>query len=235
MAREHEVLPTYVDDEPHVPVVNEESQARAYETAHATIDTHDPGWEGSTFARSEMKTVPLTPTPSDAGRVRTPTGGAREIRATRNPQAEHAALDPVKPRFLLGTALIFVGALSGGALVALALVFAVAALRGAPQGTAPTPTVLPETPPPAAAVRPPNADADAAGEVAAALSAVQVRSNRRVLVKVNGQPRDYSPVDLRLGPGVYAISAALPGKPASEKAVRVVVGAAAIKPIQFEF
>jgi hypothetical protein len=68
-----------------------------------------------------------------------------------------------------------------------------------------------------------------------ATGTLKIRSNRRVLVKVNGQPRDYSPLDLPIAPGTYTVSAALPGKPDSEQTVTVTLQSGAIEPVNFTF
>ena len=64
---------------------------------------------------------------------------------------------------------------------------------------------------------------------------LKVRSNRRVLVKINGQPKDYTPLDLPTDSGKYTISAALPGKPDSEQTFTVDLKPGVIEPVNFTF
>lgn len=83
----------------------------------------------------------------------------------------------------------------------------------------------------------PKTDPKSAGtpKPSGATGTLKIRSNRRVLVKVNGQPRDYSPLDLPIAPGTYTVSAALPGKPDSEQTVTVTLQSGAIEPVNFTF
>jgi hypothetical protein len=68
-----------------------------------------------------------------------------------------------------------------------------------------------------------------------ATGTLKIRSNRRVLVKINGQPRDYSPLDLPTAAGSYTVSAALPGKPETEQTKTVELKAGAVESINFTF
>ena len=211
MPRDHE-------GDSHAPVVHEDGQARSYASAHATIDTHDAGWEGSTFSRSDTKHhSSATPGLAEGPRAR----GPSDIRASGNPHLE-AHLAPTRPKASLTR--LFFGALVAGAVASASTVWGLAQLRTEPPPTAPPigqPAVdVVETSHPAAPSRP---------------STVHVRSNRRTLVKVNGEPRDYSPLDIVLPPGTYRIAALLPGKPDSERAVRVEVGPDPDIPVDFQF
>lgn len=64
---------------------------------------------------------------------------------------------------------------------------------------------------------------------------LKIRSNRRVLVKVNGQPRDYSPVDLPVPSGNYLITVSLPGRPDTEQTREVELEPGSVHPVNFTF
>ncbi len=64
---------------------------------------------------------------------------------------------------------------------------------------------------------------------------LKIRSNRRVLVKVNGQPKDYSPLDLPMSSGDYVITAALPGRPDTEQTLTVTLEGGVVEPVNFSF
>jgi hypothetical protein len=69
----------------------------------------------------------------------------------------------------------------------------------------------------------------------ASVGILRIRSNRRVLVKVNGQAKEYSPLDLELAPGSYQVSAALPGRPETEQSLTVELAGGATEPVSFSF
>ncbi len=70
---------------------------------------------------------------------------------------------------------------------------------------------------------------------AGAKGTLKIRSNRRVLVKVNGQPKDYTPLDLPADAGAYSITAALPGKPDSEQSFTVDLKSGVTESVNFSF
>lgn len=70
---------------------------------------------------------------------------------------------------------------------------------------------------------------------AGAKGTLKIRSNRRVLVKVNGQPKDYTPLDLPADAGAYTISAALPGKPDSEQSFSIDLKSGVTEAVNFSF
>lgn len=51
--------------------------------------------------------------------------------------------------------------------------------------------------------------------------AIEVRSNRRVLIVVDGKPVDYTPANVALEPGAHVVSASLAGKPETMQSVTV--------------
>lgn len=69
---------------------------------------------------------------------------------------------------------------------------------------------------PVAAPAPRRRTAPASPKPAALGSKINVTSNRRVLVHLDGQPQGYSPMEIMVGPGTYTLSASLPGRPETE-------------------
>ncbi len=96
---------------------------------------------------------------------------------------------------------------------------------------APPPATTPKATKPKPVATPTTTTPKASG----ATGTLKIRSNRRVLIKVNGKPRDYSPLDLPIAPGTYTVSAALAGKPESEQTVTVNLQSSAIEPVNFTF
>jgi len=113
--------------------------------------------------------------------------------------------------------------------------------RGSPYASGADPLVAPaETEPPAmsaartderfrAPVSPPVATKQGA------VGTLKIRSNRRVLIKIDGKPKDYSPLDLPVTAGTYRVSAALPGRPDTEQHRDVELGSGSVLPISFTF
>lgn len=64
---------------------------------------------------------------------------------------------------------------------------------------------------------------------------LKIRSNRRVLVKINGQAKDYTPLDLPADPGKYTVTAALPGKPDSEQTFSIDLKSGSMESVNFSF
>ena len=83
-------------------------------------------------------------------------------------------------------------------------------------GTAPRPTPRPKPAP-----RP----APAAPKPAASVGTLKVDANRRVIIRVNGQPKGFTPQRLELPPGTYEVSAAMPGQADTEKKKTVTISA----------
>jgi pyruvate/2-oxoglutarate dehydrogenase complex dihydrolipoamide acyltransferase (E2) component len=83
--------------------------------------------------------------------------------------------------------------------------------------TAPKPTPTPRPQPKPAPV--------AAPKPAATVGTLKVDANRRVLIKVNGQPKGFTPQRLELPPGTYKVSAVMPGQADTEKEKSVTISA----------
>lgn len=92
-------------------------------------------------------------------------------------------------------------------------------------------------PAPAATPRPKPAPAPRAAPAPVAdLGTLKIRSNRKVLVHVNGKAIGFTPQDYRVAPGDYSVSAMLPGQPDSKQTLDTKIGAAgATVPLDFKF
>jgi hypothetical protein len=104
-----------------------------------------------------------------------------------------------------------------------------------PPTTPPATTTTPPVTPPAVTTPTKVPTKPPVKNPAASQGTLKIRSNRRVLIKVNNQPRDYSPLDLKLAPGSYTISASLPGKPESEQTFTVDLSSGETEPVNFSF
>lgn len=107
-----------------------------------------------------------------------------------------------------------------------------------PSPGAPTPSPAPQkaVPSPAPAPRPHPRTAPAATTPAAAKGTLKIRSNRRVLVYVNGQAIGYTPQDYAVSPGTFTVSAMVPGQPNTKQTRDAVVSAVGTTvPVDFTF
>ncbi len=73
------------------------------------------------------------------------------------------------------------------------------------------------------------------GPTDAKLGTLKIRSNRRVLVMVNGNPVGYPPLDLPKEPGLYRVSASLPGRPDTQQTKQVSLNRGSMAAIEFSF
>ncbi len=89
---------------------------------------------------------------------------------------------------------------------------------------------LPRNPPP-----PVTIDTTVPASNDANLGTLKVRSNRRVLVMVNGNPVGYPPLDLPKEPGLYRVSASLPGRPDTQQNQQVNLQAGDTSAVEFSF
>lgn len=64
---------------------------------------------------------------------------------------------------------------------------------------------------------------------------LKIRSNRRVLVYVNGQAIGYTPQDYKVDPGSFQVSAMVPGNPSTKQTRDAAVPAGATVPVDFTF
>jgi hypothetical protein len=100
-----------------------------------------------------------------------------------------------------------------------------------------------EEPAPAPAPRPrprpravPKPDPVPTAAPAAAKGTLKVRSNRRVLVYVNGAAIGYTPQDYKVSPGDYSVSASVPGQPGTKQTKDTSIAAAgATVAVEFNF
>lgn len=121
---------------------------------------------------------------------------------------------------------------------------------GDPNAIPVAPAAIPAPPPPAAAAAPVPAPPAAKAapkplvklptkpikkETAAKTGRLKLRSNQRVLVKVNGRATDFTPFELDLAPGTYRVTAAVPGRPDSEQTQSVTIAAGDTLPVSFSF
>ena len=88
-----------------------------------------------------------------------------------------------------------------------------------PEPAAPTPRPQPSEP------RPQPRPAPAAPKPTASVGTLKVDANRRVIIRVNGQPKGFTPQRLELPPGTYEVSAAMPGQADTEKKKTVTISA----------
>ncbi len=96
-----------------------------------------------------------------------------------------------------------------------------------PDSPEPTPSAQPATAPrPTPTPRPqPRPAPVAAPKPAATFGTLKVDANRRVIIRVNGQPKGFTPQRLELPPGTYEVSAAMPGQADTEKKKTVTIAA----------
>jgi len=96
-----------------------------------------------------------------------------------------------------------------------------------PDAPEPAPSAQPATAPrPAPGPRPqPKPVPVAAPKPAATFGTLKVDANRRVIIRVNGQPKGFTPQRLELPPGTYEVSAAMPGQADTEKKKTVTISA----------
>ncbi len=64
---------------------------------------------------------------------------------------------------------------------------------------------------------------------------LSIESNRRVIVSIDGNPSDFTPLELTVPPGTYSISAELPSRAGSQQTQTVEVEAGERKPLYFRF
>jgi tRNA A-37 threonylcarbamoyl transferase component Bud32 len=95
-----------------------------------------------------------------------------------------------------------------------------------PRPAAPARPVAKPPPPP---VEPEPEPDDAGG------TRIEVKANRRVLVFLNGNPKGFAPLTLKLPPGLHRVSAMLPGKPETEQEKEVRVRAGESPSVAFTF
>ena len=69
----------------------------------------------------------------------------------------------------------------------------------------------------------------------AATGTLKIRSNRRVLIMVNGVAAGYPPLDLQREAGTYQVSAALGGRPETRQTVAVDITTGNVAPVSFNF
>ncbi len=94
----------------------------------------------------------------------------------------------------------------------------------APDAPSPQPASEPR-PAPAPAPKPTPRPAPAAPKPAASVGTLKIDANRRVIIRVNGQPKGFTPQRLELPPGTYEVSAAMPGQADTEKKKTVTISA----------
>jgi hypothetical protein len=70
---------------------------------------------------------------------------------------------------------------------------------------------------------------------AATSGTLSIESNRRVIVSIDGNPSDFTPLELTVPPGTYSISAELPSRAGSQQTQTVEVEAGERKPLYFRF
>lgn len=106
-----------------------------------------------------------------------------------------------------------------------------------PSAPAPKATTAPKNAPPKAAPaeRKPPPAAPPAEPAKGGNGTVKVRANTRVLVLVDGQVVDYTPLDLPVSAGAHTVSAMLPGRPGSKQDQKVTIKAGKTESVQFSF
>ncbi len=94
----------------------------------------------------------------------------------------------------------------------------------------------PSPPPKAAPPRPPRPAPAPSPTTKAVKGTLKIRSNRRVLVYVNGAAVGYTPQDYAVAPGDYTVSAMVPGQPGTKQTIDASVSkAGAVKAVEFSF
>ncbi len=101
-----------------------------------------------------------------------------------------------------------------------------AAEPSAAPASRPTPASRPSPPP---APDPEPASDDEGG------TRIEVKANRRVLVFLNGSPKGFAPIEIKLPPGLHKVSAMLPGKPETEQKKEVRVRPGDSPSVEFSF
>ncbi len=98
----------------------------------------------------------------------------------------------------------------------------------------PVPEVVP-VPTASPRPRPTPAVPTARPRPAATSGTLSIESNRRVIVSIDGNPSDFTPLELTVPPGTYLISAELPSRSGSQQTQTVEVEAGERKPLYFRF
>lgn len=93
-----------------------------------------------------------------------------------------------------------------------------------PAGPPPVPTAAPAPAPAPAPVATPKPKPKKAEEPKAAVSKLQIRANRKVLVYVDGKAIGYTPVDYPTTPGAHEIVAMIAGQPATRQTQQASIG-----------
>ena len=105
-----------------------------------------------------------------------------------------------------------------------------------PAAEAQTPAPAPAPQPRAAPAPQPRAAPAPAPKVEAVKGVLKIRSNRRVLVYVNGAAVGYTPQDYQGLPGSFSVSAMVPGQPDSKQTRDIEISAAgAVHAVEFSF
>ncbi len=105
-------------------------------------------------------------------------------------------------------------------------------------GPAPAPAPAPQAPKPVAAPPPAPRPAPAPAPAAATQSqgVLKIRANRRAVVYVNDQAVGFTPLDHKVPPGTFTVSAMLPGQPGSRQERSATVNAGGgVAPVDFLF
>ncbi len=97
------------------------------------------------------------------------------------------------------------------------------------------PVPVPQPPPSEPLVASPPVVAKKAPKPAAVKSRLEIRSNRRVMVWVDGGAPDFAPLDLTVSPGTHVIKAAEPGKASTTQTLSVEVVEGQTKVVQLTF
>ncbi|MFT6143740.1 MAG: hypothetical protein ACJAZO_002938 [Myxococcota bacterium] len=143
------------------------------------------------------------------------------------PQAQDEEIDVVPMRDGIGGEEVPVEVVPVPAVVPAAVPAVVAAPAPAP---APAPT-------PAASPRPRPAPVEPAADLrpVATTGTLSIESNRRVIVSIDGNPSDFTPLELTVPPGTYVIGAELPSRAGSQQTKTVDIEAGERKPLFFRF
>lgn len=241
------------DDEGSAKVGEEQSFVS---TGGPKTDTTDAGWDGSVWGaqkpapRLEPRSPGFFDSDFSGGTViGAPPPPLPSYMATGTPAPSAPAPPPVKE-----SAKPMVVALVGGTVFALLLVVGGLALwfGGFLSPIPPTPPVAeevapkpaeatPEKPPvetpsvPVEAIAKPPAEVSPMAAPPAAPGTLQIRSNVRVLVSVNGEPVGYPPLNLPYPPGDYLITAQGQGRNTTRIKQEVHLDSGEIEPIRLQF
>ncbi|TNE90256.1 MAG: PEGA domain-containing protein [Deltaproteobacteria bacterium] len=81
----------------------------------------------------------------------------------------------------------------------------------------------------------PTPNAEKATGLQAMTARITITSNRRAMITLDGTPHGYAPLDIRVAPGQYTITAALPGRAETEQTKQVTVGKGQTQAMGFVF